>query len=736
LSTRSGGLGINLTGADTVIFYDSDWNPAMDAQAQDRAHRIGQTREVHIYRLVTKHTIEENILIKAKQKRQLDFLVMDEGNFFAGGSGKNANGSSKTTIERNTGVNEKSNDVFTKEGLRDILGVNGEEDDLSVGTASQSTRMTEGINETDAEPALSKEQMESAMATLEDEDDVKAMRGAQKEAAEELKEFDESMQFQKENDGDNDSVSKGSQDDETVDDENKPVPKNKVSSKRSASSKEAKDDAEVSNNVTEMEKEFAAWQSKGEVDIDTLSSSLKATERYGILFREKLDPYFSVYYETMEEELLNEKSNSKEGEFDVDEIEETKEAEERRVMEDGDLLVTNPHPEMLLEQRKIYLQEKASLRAKKKRRRLTGENWVTKIDGNTKLPFWYNEDTGEAIWEKPAILLELQADKIALKKKWGALPLKPLLCAMKFLLPYPDRFRCARVCRQWRSAANDISFVKHVYPVEMGALGMDVTKLDTGHFRSISDAMASALPGDTIELGDGHYWIHEPGISVDHPVRLVGDEHDPSHVVLEMSGTITWKGRGGWMEGITIRRPKMASESIAGMEILSVEGDGRVDMAYCVLDNEGGDGNTAKITGSGFKGKWDDVLIKNANANNNGVRIEGKAILQLKKCEIKNNGGNGMSCIGTSVVRLSKCKIRGNNGYGICMDEKSCIQLIDSKITDNEKGSIHDGDTTRLLKDKSLSIKSVLEIIKNKKQPDEVPSTRVRTRSNAVTTSS
>jgi Helicase conserved C-terminal domain len=52
LSTRSGGLGINLTGADTVIFFDSDWNPAMDAQAQDRAHRIGQTRDVHIYRCV------------------------------------------------------------------------------------------------------------------------------------------------------------------------------------------------------------------------------------------------------------------------------------------------------------------------------------------------------------------------------------------------------------------------------------------------------------------------------------------------------------------------------------------------------------------------------------------------------------------------------------------------------------------------------------------------------------
>jgi len=60
LSTRSGGVGINLTGADTVIFYDSDWNPTMDAQAQDRCHRIGQTRDVHIYRLVSERTTESD----------------------------------------------------------------------------------------------------------------------------------------------------------------------------------------------------------------------------------------------------------------------------------------------------------------------------------------------------------------------------------------------------------------------------------------------------------------------------------------------------------------------------------------------------------------------------------------------------------------------------------------------------------------------------------------------------
>lgn len=53
LSTRAGGLGINLTAADTVIIYDSDWNPQMDLQAMDRAHRIGQKNLVNVYRLIT-----------------------------------------------------------------------------------------------------------------------------------------------------------------------------------------------------------------------------------------------------------------------------------------------------------------------------------------------------------------------------------------------------------------------------------------------------------------------------------------------------------------------------------------------------------------------------------------------------------------------------------------------------------------------------------------------------------
>lgn len=81
LSTRAGGLGVNLTRADTVIIFDSDWNPHMDLQAQDRCHRIGQKRTVMVYRLATAATVEEKVLHAAKQKLKLEQLVVSKGKF-------------------------------------------------------------------------------------------------------------------------------------------------------------------------------------------------------------------------------------------------------------------------------------------------------------------------------------------------------------------------------------------------------------------------------------------------------------------------------------------------------------------------------------------------------------------------------------------------------------------------------------------------------------------------------
>merc|ERR1719288_211334 len=79
LSTRAGGLGINLYTADVVLLFDSDWNPQMDLQAMDRAHRIGQKKQVRVFRLVVENTVDEKIVEKAEIKLKLDRMVIQQG---------------------------------------------------------------------------------------------------------------------------------------------------------------------------------------------------------------------------------------------------------------------------------------------------------------------------------------------------------------------------------------------------------------------------------------------------------------------------------------------------------------------------------------------------------------------------------------------------------------------------------------------------------------------------------
>ena len=74
-----GGLGINLMTANIVIIYDSDWNPQNDLQAMDRAHRIGQKKQVIVYRLIAQETIDERILQRAEMKKRLDSVIIQQG---------------------------------------------------------------------------------------------------------------------------------------------------------------------------------------------------------------------------------------------------------------------------------------------------------------------------------------------------------------------------------------------------------------------------------------------------------------------------------------------------------------------------------------------------------------------------------------------------------------------------------------------------------------------------------
>nr|CAD2137429.1 unnamed protein product [Meloidogyne enterolobii] len=159
LSTRSGGIGVNLTGADTVIFYDSDWNPTMDAQAQDRCHRIGQTRNVTIYRLISERTIEENILTKSTQKRRLGEMTIDEGEF--------------------------TPDFFkSANNLRELF--NNEE------TVANILKENEELIKNNK---TSTKELEMAMLSVEDKQDVLAAQKAKEENNVDLIEFDENTQI-------------------------------------------------------------------------------------------------------------------------------------------------------------------------------------------------------------------------------------------------------------------------------------------------------------------------------------------------------------------------------------------------------------------------------------------------------------------------------------------------------------------------------------------------------------
>ncbi|WVR06838.1 hypothetical protein IAU60_003874 [Kwoniella sp. DSM 27419] len=175
-SSRSGGVGINLTGADTVFFYDSDWNPSMDRQCMDRAHRIGQTREVHIYRFVSSHTVEENMLRKAEQKRLLDKMVIQEGGF----------------------NNDWWGRVGWKDMFGDVPGLGDSTDPSKAGDADQGvvdvdlegTPVAEDVDR--LRPRAGEErELARALAEVEDEEDVQAARIAQGEGELDFQEFEE-----------------------------------------------------------------------------------------------------------------------------------------------------------------------------------------------------------------------------------------------------------------------------------------------------------------------------------------------------------------------------------------------------------------------------------------------------------------------------------------------------------------------------------------------------------------
>ena len=540
-----------------------------------------------VYRLVTERSIEENILIKAKQKKNLDILVMDRGKFDSSHLFSHDNSARLSSDASDT---QEMREVYTKGGLRAILGV--------YETDADDDQKEQSKFALDEKKDMTNEQMESAMTQLEDADDVEALKGARKEASEELQEFDESAE-QKSTDAKNTDTT--------------------------AAATNNKDEEAVTQTEQteekELEKEFESWQTKVGMDKDAIEASLSPVERYGFHFRSDVDPHVSLYA-VLEYKRKAEEEEEEDDEIDIDEIEREKAYEERQALAEGDLLGTDPMPSELTRHRNLFQRESARLKADKKKRTLTGENWETRIDGRHKAVFWYNVDTGEAIWDKPRVLVELEEYEMARQRRWCSLPRNPLVHIMSFVLPYPERVVASRTCRQWRRAATDPSFVLHVYPVEMGAYTRDERKIEQNHFRTLHDALKLAKAGDTIELGDGHYWVTED-MDVRVPIRIVGDEHNPGHVVVEMSGcVIEWRASGGWIEGVTFRRPKLNASGQPVSKSLFNIANGRLNTFQCVFDNEGSEGKAVVVSGESGRAKMKGATLKGGTMVVDGASLE------------------------------------------------------------------------------------------------------------------
>lgn len=160
-------------------------------------------------------------------------------------------------------------------------------------------------------------------------------------------------------------------------------------------------------------------------------------------------------------------------------------------------------------------------------------------------------------------------------------------------------------------------------------------------------------------MGDGHYFVNDPGLFVDKPIKIIGDEHEPAHVILELSGEIVWKSSGGWMEGVTIRRSSLAKTVSRHNEILKIDSYGRLDVFNCVFDNKGSLGNCTSV-GIGSRVRWEKAIISGGSEDGCGLHVAKNATVELINVSIMDNDGIGLVCDESAVMSLNGCSFERN----------------------------------------------------------------------------
>jgi SNF2 family DNA or RNA helicase len=497
LSTRSGGLGVNLTGADTVIFYDTDWNPAMDAQAQDRAHRIGQTREVHIYRLVSEGTIEENILRKAQQRRDLDSVVINKGKF-------------------------SENSLMTMNSLQSMFNLN--------------TESTSNVNS----DFVSQQEMEAAMLAAEDVDDVAAIQVVQNEVDD-----NEKLAITTSDEVDPSGKVFGSSQNEDKDLAD-------IDAETVSAGATLINDNQSENVAGEeiIEAEFEALRRRVGDSIASIQSALSAIDRYAVKFRSQYDVFVSPFYVNAQSQLESLLQSTESEMLHIADYEKQQIYRDQEAMENGEIIYATPEsadlsfPEWYVEKRRAKIYER-------KLRAVSGQCWIHLID-NEGFPFWQNSDTGAFSYTTPAIITLRDNIEFARLRGFAGLPISILVHVFSYLISYPDRNQCALVCAKWLEASRSENLLLRVFPIESGIRESDKSR-SSNIYSSIQEAVENSHAGDTILLYRGHYW--EKGIELRWPLRIVSYVSEIGSCIIELTEQIIVlpSARVCIMQGLSLR---------------------------------------------------------------------------------------------------------------------------------------------------------------------------------------
>ena len=731
LSTRSGGLGINLVGADTVIFYDTDWNPAMDAQAQDRAHRIGQTRDVHIYRLVTEHTVEENIIMKANQKRHLNMLSIEQGkfttDFFAGSSAGGPKASDMKDLLEGTGA---------------VIREDEDEEDAV-----------------------------KAMAAAEDDDDQKAIAATAKERMKDVAEFDETKKLEV----------------DAVEDAAKP----KISKKAQAAA--MAEAAEKENEMLEQNL-IKLWQGNDESNaMQALESALRPIDRYAIHYRQDMEPIWNnAAADAWRKEVMLEASNR---EWEVEQIELQRIKEEKELETSTDYVRAAPSKRGYGRSKRLFLNLRESRDHEEKRRRVSGGEWTLYFDEKLKRNYYFNSRTGKCTWTKPLVLAIRDAQVDARQLLFGGFPpallrLILLYCGTKDRLSssmvclhwytvVQHRSMWLRVIPNYklRAAPGDGNHFRSTklwgddwfFEYGMGDSGIglprthhsqksifDITVKDR-IFDTITEALAQAIDGEAIAIEPGAYNEGSVEISkkvrfiagdgegdIYHGIRPLNEEDNPgSYKSVSIDGALktplvncilkndesykltnksscvflgvqfsrarqdekdvdenNGSSSSSSTTTTTTTKKKGKNNAVDAVPILKLEHNCKIRMYYCSLIGTNSPFIKIKTTGLEIHKNSEafvtDSEVKGLNAD--GVKILDGSKIVINNSNVAENAGTGIYGNSNGRLVLSKSRVKDNKSYGIHLEGNSFRALIDKNIiVSNGKGQVKYGKGVKVL---------------------------------------